>query len=118
MIILTIPPWTAVKSESKIDEAGFPTISLDTRGKSEYSKTPFISFSAAFFIRVFISSAEVSFSKITVRSTSEPSGVGTLTAIPSRTPFSEGITKPIAFAAPVVVGIIFTAAALALLKSL
>ena len=47
----------------------------------------------------------------------DPVGTGTLCAEPINFPFNSGITKPIAFAAPVEFGTIFTAAALALLKS-
>ena len=47
----------------------------------------------------------------------EPVGTGTLCAEPINLPFNSGITKPIAFAAPVELGTIFTAAARALLKS-
>ena len=42
---------------------------------------------------------------------------GTLCAAPSNLPFKLGKTSPIALAAPVVLGTIFAAAALALLKS-
>ncbi len=47
-----------------------------------------------------------------------PSGTGTLHANPSSFPLSEGMTSATAFAAPVVVGTIDTAALLALRKSL
>ena len=46
-----------------------------------------------------------------VRSTSDTFGVGTRTEMPSNLPFSSGSTRPTAFAAPVVVGIIDSAAA-------
>ena len=70
------------------------------------------------FILVFISSTVTSFSSSTTRSRSEPHATGTRSAIPSILPLSSGITSPIAFAAPVDVGIIDNPAALALLKSL
>ena len=54
---------------------------------------------------------EVSFSVRIVKSTTEPVGVGTLKDIPVSFPFVLGRTSPTAFAAPVVEGIIFTAAA-------
>ena len=47
----------------------------------------------------------------------EPEATGTLKAIPSNIPFNSGIVSVVAIAAPVVVGTIFWAAALALLKS-
>ena len=37
---LTWRPSTRVRAESKIDEAGLPTMSVDTSGSSEYSRTP------------------------------------------------------------------------------
>ena len=46
-----------------------------------------------------------------------PSGTGTLCALPISLPSSSGITKPIALAAPVELGTILIAAALARLKS-
>ena len=51
------------------------------------------------------------------KSTAETFGVGTLIAIPVNLPFISGYTKATAFAAPVEVGTIFVAAALALLRS-
>ena len=45
------------------------------------------------------------------RSTTEPSGTGTLAAIPCRRPASSGSTTPTALAAPVEVGMMFSAAA-------
>ena len=47
----------------------------------------------------------------------EPVGTGTLCAEPINFPFNSGITNPIALAAPVELGTMLTAAALALLKS-
>ena len=47
----------------------------------------------------------------------EPVATGTLCAEPINLPFNSGITNPIAFAAPVELGTIFAAPALALLKS-
>ena len=53
-----------------------------------------------------------------VRSISETFEVGTLIAVPSNLPFIFGKTRPIAFAAPVEVGIKESVAVLALLRSL
>ncbi len=47
----------------------------------------------------------------------EPVGTGTRCAEPMSLPFNSGITRPIAFAAPVEFGTMFAAPALALLKS-
>jgi len=44
---------------------------------------------------------------LTVKSTTETSGVGTRKAMPVNFPFSSGITFPTAFAAPVEAGMIF-----------
>ena len=55
---------------------------------------------------------------VTTRSVSDTSGVGTRIAMPSIFPFTSGITSDVAFAAPVVVGIIDTAAARARRRSL
>ena len=52
-----------------------------------------------------------------VKSNMETFNVGTLVAIPLSFPSSSGITRPIAFAAPVLDGIIDAEAALALYKS-
>ena len=52
------------------------------------------------------------------RSVTEPSGTGTRIAMPSSLPFSCGSTRPVAFAAPVEVGMMFTAAARARRRSL
>src|SRR5207249_8254902 len=66
----------------------------------------------------FTSSAVVFFSTNVTRSTTETFGVGTRIANPSSLPFSSGMTRCSAFAAPVDVGIIETAAARARRKSL
>ena len=73
---------------------------------------------AAVFIAALMSSAVTSWLRIAVRSTMEPSAVGTRIAMPFIFPLHAGRTKPIALAAPVLVGMMLTAAALALRKSL
>ena len=57
------------------------------------------------------------FSTCTTKSTTETLGVGTRIAIPLSFPLRSGITNATALAAPVEVGTILTAAALALRKS-
>ena len=116
---LAILPSFIVLSESKIEEQEFPIISEDTIGSSQYCNIPFSpGLSEAFLKAAFISSTVASFSRFTTRSTIEPSGVGTRSETPSSLPLRSGITRPIALAAPVDVGIMERAAALALLKSL
>ena len=96
----------------------FPIISDDTNGSSEYSRIPFSLPSDAVFIAALIASLVVSLLKTQTKSVMEPSGVGTLRENPSSLPFKCGRTFPTAFAAPVEVGIILIAPALALLRSL
>ena len=67
---------------------------------------------------LFISSFVTSFLIVHTKSVNDPSGTGTLSAIPSSFPFKCGMTSATAFAAPVEVGTVLTAACLALLKSL
>src|SRR6476646_4133068 len=67
--------------------------------------------SAAARKAAFTASIVVARSTSTTRSVKETSGVGTRTEMPSIFPFTSGITSPVAFAAPVVVGICESAAA-------
>merc|ERR1712086_744435 len=62
---------------------------------------------AASLILAQISSLLVSLANLTVKSTTDTSGVGTRKAIPVSLPLSSGITLPTALAAPVEDGIIF-----------
>lgn len=79
---------------------------------------PFNSPSEASLRALFTSSAEAATLSSQTRSTIETVGVGTLIDIPLSFPSNSGITTPIAFAAPVDVGIRFNAPARALLMSL
>src|SRR6186713_2640232 len=79
---------------------------------------PFNLPSAALLNAAFTSSFDVFLSTSTARSTTDTFGVGTRMAMPSRRPLSSGSTSPTAVAAPVVVGIIESAAARARRKSL
>ena len=72
---------------------------------------PFNSPSEASFIAAQISSYLAGFAKLTVKSTTETSKVGTRIDIPVNLPFKEGITLPTALAAPVEDGIMFPEAA-------
>ena len=93
-------------------------MSLDTIGSSIYFRISFNSPSEASLNFSFTSSRLVSFSTNTFISIIDPSGTGTLIANASKRPLSSGYISKIAFAAPVDVGTILTAAALALLGSL
>ena len=64
------------------------------------------------------SSAEADFDSVAVRSVTLPQGTGTRSANPVSLPSTAGITWPTAFAAPVVVGMMLTAAARARCRSL
>ena len=64
------------------------------------------------------SSGVVAFSTTAVRSTSDTSGVGTRSETPSIFPFTSGMTSAVALAAPVVVGMMLSAAARARRRSL
>merc|ERR1719472_220169 len=70
-------------------------------------KIPFIEPSDSALIAATISSMVASFSSLHVKSTTDTSGVGTRNAIPVSLPFSDGITLPTAFAAPVADGMMF-----------
>ena len=79
---------------------------------------PLSSPSAAFFMAAFISSFVTSLPNTATKSTMDTSGVGTRRDMPFIFPAQLGRTKPIAFAAPVLVGMMLIAAALALRRSL
>src|SRR5690606_18297713 len=78
---------------------------------------PFIVVSEASFILAQISAYLAGFFNLTVRSTTDTSGVGTRKDIPVNLPFSSGITLPTALAAPVDEGIMFCPAPLPPLQS-
>ena len=91
---------------------------METVGSSEYCSTPLSGPSAAALNAALICSTVAGFSSSTVRSTSETLGVGTRTAVPFSLPLSSGITSATALAAPVVEGIMESAAARARRRSL
>src|SRR5439155_6767254 len=105
------PCMTLVDSASNTLLCGLPITSFDTMGSSQYSRIPLSGPVAAAFITAFTSSLVTARLTRHTRSTSEPSITGTRTARPSRRPLSSGNTSPIAFAAPVEVGIMLSAAA-------
>merc|ERR1712121_255012 len=95
---------------SKMEERTSLLKSVDTTWSSVYSRNPFIGPLAASFTLALISSILAGFSRRTVRSTPETSGVGTRKAIPVSLPLSAGMTLPTALAAPVEAGMMFWAA--------
>src|SRR5699024_344131 len=109
---------TIVKDESTIELRGSVLKSLDTNGASLTPKIPFIASASYFLNASLISSLVTSLSRSTTRSTNDTFETGTRSAIPSSLPSSSGSTKAVAFAAPVEVGIIFSAAERARRKSL
>merc|ERR1712232_305838 len=92
---------------SKIEEDLQDTKSVETTSSSVQSKTPFMGPPAASFTFAIISSIFAPFSRRTVKSTTETSGVGTRKAMPVNLPFNAGKHLPTAFAAPVDEGMIF-----------
>ena len=102
-----------VNGASKIDEWGLPIISDETMGVSSYCRIELSrSVALASFTAWRMSSALTFVFNSTFRSTIYPSETGTRMAMPSNLPLSSGKTIPTALAAPVVVGIMFSAAAL------
>src|SRR5215204_6143342 len=118
LITLLLFPRTMVLRPSTTEEQGSPIISEDTIGSSVYAIIPFRFVCEASFKALLTSSLVTSFLSVSTISATEPSLTGTRSAIPSSLPSNSGMTTPIDFAAPVVVGIIDTIAALALLRSL
>ena len=87
-------------------------MSVDTSGSVEYSSTPASGPEATACSKAsFTSSAVAGRSSVAVKSVSEPSATGTRRAMPSNLPCMASSTRPVARAAPVEVGMMFTAAA-------
>ena len=78
---------------------------------------PFIGPSAAAFNAALTSAGSTGFGVVKTRSTAEPTGTGARIEKPFSFPFSSGSTRPTALAAPVVVGIRLSAAALNLIPT-
>jgi len=117
MTFTSVPSMTAVSPPSTIDECGSLTMSLETRGSSVYLRMPCSGPSAAALKASLSSSTLVSRAASKVRSTSEPVITGARTAKPVSLPLSSGSTRPTALAAPLDVGMRFTAAARARRRS-
>jgi hypothetical protein len=109
---------TLVYAASTIDECGFPLKSIETSSSSENCRRPFMAPVEASLSAAFTSCALVFLSTTATRSTTDTFGVGTRIAKPSSLPFSSGSTSPTALAAPVLVGIMESAAARARRRSL
>merc|ERR1711915_404901 len=103
---------------SKIEERVSPLKSVDNTWCSVYARTPFMGPSAAALTTFLMSSYLAGFSRRTVRSTTDTSGVGTLKAMPVSLPLSSGMTLPTALAAPVEEGMMFCPAPRPPLQSL
>mmetsp|Transcript_37529 Transcript_37529/g.110924 ORF Transcript_37529/g.110924 Transcript_37529/m.110924 type:complete len:259 (+) Transcript_37529:393-1169(+) len=86
---------------SMMDERLSVTKSDETTSSRVNPSTPFISPSEAACNAAMISSYVVAFSRLTVRSTTDTSLVGTRNAMPVSLPLRSGITTPTALAAPV-----------------
>uniref|UniRef100_A0A6N2M8K3 Uncharacterized protein n=1 Tax=Salix viminalis TaxID=40686 RepID=A0A6N2M8K3_SALVM len=110
-------PITIVSDESTVDDTSLHLKSTETSGSSQTDRIPLSSFSALSLKAAFTSSAKVFLETWTTRSTTETFGVGTRRAIPLSFPLREGRTRATALAAPVEVGTILRAAALARLRS-
>mmetsp|Transcript_4948 Transcript_4948/g.14803 ORF Transcript_4948/g.14803 Transcript_4948/m.14803 type:complete len:391 (-) Transcript_4948:157-1329(-) len=111
-------PITMVRDASMVEDSSEALKSADTRGLSVTARTPLRWVSAASLSTALTSSAKVFFSTWMTRSTTDTFGVGTRRAIPVSLPSRLGTTRATALAAPVDVGTMFRAAALALLMSL
>ena len=91
-----------------------PTTSEETISSVLYPKE---SLDAAFIAALMPSLVTSAPLTTAVKMVVEPVGTGTRCAEPINLPFHSGITRPIAFAAPVELGTMLAAPALALLKS-
>ena len=113
-----LPPYTLVDSASMMLDRSSPLKSEETSGSSETPRMPFIGPAAAARNASSSSSVVVSFSMSATKSTTETVDTGTRMAMPSNLPSSSGMTRATALAAPVVVGMMFMAAARARRRSL
>ena len=102
---------TLVWSMWKIEERGSWLKSSETFGASVKPRMPLSCCSAARLIAPLISSLLVAFLATNLKSITETFGVGTRIETPSSLPLSSGSTRPTALAAPVEVGIMYSAAA-------
>ena len=93
-----------------------PLRSLETKASSVYARMPLrLALPEASLMARLTSSAVTPRLSWTVKSTTETVGVGTRNAMPVNLPLSSGITKPTAFAAPVLAGTMRRRARIALI---
>src|SRR5512143_3438207 len=112
MTLTIVPPSTIVLAASMIEERESPRKSEDTSGSSDTPRMPCIGPAAAVRKAALSSSTLVSRATSAVKSTTLTVGVGTRRLKPSNLPLRSGMTSASAFAAPVVVGMMFSPAAL------
>src|SRR6185437_5084919 len=92
---------TMVRRESKVHDAGLPTMSDDTMGSSVYSSTFASGPDDAAAAKASLTSWAVTAAGTTaVKSVIDPTGTGTRRAVPSSFPFIDAITRLVARAAP------------------
>ena len=106
-----VPPSDIVDSASMIEERLSPLKSIDTSGSSETPRMPLSGPAAAVRKASLSSSTVAGRSSSAVKSTTLTVGVGTRRLKPSNLPLRSGMTSASAFAAPVVVGMMFWPAA-------
>ena len=107
-----------VRSASKTQLCGLPTTSLDTIGSVQYSSTPRSGPLAAAANAALISSTDACDLRLATKSVIDPVGNGTRNEVPSSLPFIDSITRLVARAAPVEVGVMLIAAPRARRRSL
>src|SRR3954467_11893740 len=108
-----------VSGESNVHDADDPTMSEETMGSAEYSRTLASGPDEAASRKAALTSSTVtSLPRTPTKSVIEPSGTGTRRAVPSSLPSMDWSTRLVARAAPVEAGTILTAAARARRRSL
>ena len=107
-----LSPTTIVDKASIVEEAGSPLIVAGYKCIFCVVQNAFKRAFGSFFQScVYFFNSYVNFKLRTTRSVTDTLGVGTRIAIPFNLPLSSGRTRPIAFAAPVLEGMMFSAAA-------
>lgn len=117
-VILWMALVVVVSGASKIAEWGLPIKSEETTGSSEYARMFLRVVVAAVKKSALIASAVVGFLQVNERSTSETFVTGTRNDIPRILPVRLGKISVMTLSAPVLVGMILTAAERARRKSL
>ena len=115
---MTRLPIAIVNSLSKMQLCGLVTMSLDTIGSVQYCRMPLSGPFAAAANAALIASTEAVFLSTALKSVIEPVGTGTRNDVPSSLPFIDDITRLVARAAPVDVGMMLIAAPRARRRSL